>query len=183
MVDPLESEKMRLTALCWKQAHVQGARRRMEESDREDLAQEACRRVAPRLERLLAEEKAEKDEKGSSDRLARYVHRVVRNLLEDRARREARHRLDLVDDLDRFVVETDDPAKDFLIERIERELARLTDEDRRTVMLVGEFGTSGAAFALGLNEAAVRKRLSRARKVLQGGPPQEAKDDRQTRKG
>jgi RNA polymerase sigma-70 factor (ECF subfamily) len=99
-----------------------------------------------------------------------YIGQIARNLCTDRLRAAGRASVSLDDAAlepadPRFETDTD---RDLLLERLRREVGRLSDSQREVLLLFYFEKLSYAQMAdlLDLSEAAVNQRLSRARQQL-----------------
>ena len=129
--------------------------------DLEDMVQETFLRAFRGLSRLQ-----------QRDRFAPYLHRIAQNLSVDHLRRPSRQArsLDEVDLEPVAATATGDPDEDRM-QRLRQQVGRLPEALREAVLLFYFENLSYAQMAqlLGVTEAAVNQRLSRARRRLRDG--------------
>jgi RNA polymerase sigma-70 factor (ECF subfamily) len=130
-------------------------------ADAEDLVQELCLRLYPRLEELRA-----------LDRPASWLARALHNLFVDQARRAGRSPVEAVDELPEVPSDAPGPddqvALDLALDRIESALARLP-ADQRAVLAwhdIEGYTLEELADSRDLPLGTLKSRLHRARAAL-----------------
>jgi RNA polymerase sigma-70 factor (ECF subfamily) len=123
--------------------------------DLDDMVQETFLRAYKGLERLQ-----------DGSRFAPYLHRIAQNMAVDQLRRRQRREVSL-DEIDLEAPETE-VEDDERMRRLRSMVGRLPEALREAVFLFyfEEMSYARMASALGITEAAVNQRLSRARKKL-----------------
>ncbi len=132
---------------------------RLGREELEDAVQEVFLRAFKGLGRLKDDSK-----------FTAYLGQIARNYCVDRLRSTPRPTLSLSQaDLDPpDPSATQDTAKELLLDRLRREVGRLPESQREVLLLFyfEKMSYAGMAAALGVTEAAVNQRLSRARQQL-----------------